>query len=557
MNLRPLLLTLPFLAACLIVFHPLARAVEVVTLVEFTGNGVDQKGARPFAELLDDGAGNFWGSTLSGGAADLGTIFKVNMISGTHSTVLEFSGTGPNNKGSGPAAGLVSDGAGNFWGSTFAGGSTGFGTLFKISATSGVLSTLIEFTGTTGNHLGARPSAALVSDGAGNLWGSTQQGGTNNFGTLFKINQLSETLTTVLQFTGTTGSSKGALPEAELFRDGAGDFWGSTIQGGSNNKGTVFKFDTGTETLTTKVEFTGTSGAFKGATPYAALVSDGAGSLWGSTVHGGTVNGSTGNGGTLFKINTANNDFTTLVQFSGVQGTSPYSALTNDGAGNFWGVLSAGGTTGEGTIFTINIASAAFTELMTFSGNGSTNKGANPQAKLVSDGAGNFWGSTQRGGQDNSGTLFKVPAVIPVQDYQPDISLGLQPAPTLGDGIYNTTAEGQTLAAKIAVGRKKIIYVEVQNDGVNADSFFITAVKGNKNFKVRYLNALTDVTEAVVSGTFSTGTLNPGEVFPLTVKIKAATPVAGKKRTLLINALSAGDSAQQDTVIIKAKSIAP
>ena len=390
------------------VFKVNASTGVLTTLVEFTGNGETNKGAHPYAELVSDGEGSFWGTTGSGGAANFGTVFKVNASSGVLTTVVEFTDNDVINKGRAPDSALVSDGASSFWGTTSAGGATGAGTIFKVNALSGVLTTLVEFTINGATNKGSGPNGVLVSDGAGFFWSTTAVGGATGNGTVFKVNVSNGALTTLLSFPDNGATNKGAIPYAGLVSDGTGSFLGTTRSGGAAGFGTVFKVNASTGVLTTLVEFTG-DGANSGVLPEAELVSDGAGSFWGTTFKGGA-----GSFGTVFKVNASSGALTTVVEFTNnglaKKGYGPFAGLASDGAGFFWGTTSAGGATGDGTVFKENALSGLLTTLVEFTGNGATNKGSGPTAGLVSDGAGFFWGTTAGGGASGRGTVFKVEA---------------------------------------------------------------------------------------------------------------------------------------------------
>ncbi|MGB8168140.1 MAG: choice-of-anchor tandem repeat GloVer-containing protein, partial [Chthoniobacteraceae bacterium] len=309
-------------------------------------------------------------------------------------------------------AGLVDDGAGFFWGTTTGGGANNYGTIFKIDASTEALTTVVSFTGVGGSKTGAFPFAALVSDGSGWLWGTTRQGGASNHGTIFKINASTLEFMTQVQFTGTAGISKGDSPFASLANDGNGSVWGTTPNGGANDKGTIFKVNIGTGDLTTLVEFAGNGVGDKGFYPFGGLAGDGAGYFWGTTYgSGGALPPSYG---TIFKIDAATGALTTLVEFTGNgasnKGSYPYSGLVSDGAGTFYGTTSYGGANDLGTVFKVSADTGALTTLAEFSGNGANNKGAYPEAGLVGNGPGSFLGTTFQGGAGNFGTVFKVNA---------------------------------------------------------------------------------------------------------------------------------------------------
>src|SRR5208282_2414243 len=219
----------------------------LTTLYSFTG-GTD--GASPAAALVQGSDGNFYGTTLGKGGGDqLGspggvnsTVFQITtngMLTTLYSSFpLVYRGTPffstcqPN--------GLVQGSDGNFYGTTYSGGTNGYGTVFKIS-TNGVLTTLYPFGSildADGNPLdGANPQAGLVQGSDGNFYGTTCGGGTNGHGTVFKIS-LNGALTSLYSF---TSRNDGASPQAGLVQGSDGSFYGTTVNGGQGGAGTVFR----------------------------------------------------------------------------------------------------------------------------------------------------------------------------------------------------------------------------------------------------------------------------------------------------------------------------
>jgi uncharacterized repeat protein (TIGR03803 family) len=194
-------------------------------LYSFPGGGSD-----PYCGLVEGSDGNFYGTTGAGGASDDGTVFKITP-NGTESVLHIFAKTGTD--GQTPYAGLIQGGDGNFYGTTYFGGSSGFGTVFEVTP-AGVESVLYSF---AGGSDGEHPYAGVIEGRDGNFYGTTYQGGTNGYGTVFKLTP-GGTETSVYSFAG--GSSDGANPEAGLTPGSDGNFYGSTYLGGSSNLGTVF-----------------------------------------------------------------------------------------------------------------------------------------------------------------------------------------------------------------------------------------------------------------------------------------------------------------------------
>ena len=253
------------------------------------------------------------------------------------------------------------------------------------------LTTLASFAGTSN---GATPLAGLTFDAAGNLYGTTSAGGSANDGTVFELSGTThQTLTTVTTFTGPNG----ALPEAGLTVDVAGNLYGTTyVGGGTGVFGTAFELSGTThQTLTRLAAFT-----LFGSNPVSTLTADAAGNLYGTTKLGGA-----GNAGTAFELSgTAHQTFTSLAAFNTANGANPEAGLTLY-AGNLYGTTFAGGANGVGTVF--ELAGPTFgtiTTLATFN----TSDGAGPEAALSFDAAGNLYGTTYRGGFNGGGTVFEL-----------------------------------------------------------------------------------------------------------------------------------------------------
>jgi uncharacterized repeat protein (TIGR03803 family) len=366
----------------------------LTTLVEFTGNGASNKGSFPFAGLVQGSDGNFYGTTVYGGASGNGTVFKVT-AGGALTTLVEFTGNGAANKGSNPYGGLVQGVDGNFYGTTSGGGSSFAGTVFKVTP-AGVLTTLVEFNGS------AAPQAGLILGSDGNFYGTTAIGGANGLGTVFKMSA-GGTITTLVDFTGNGATNRGNYPESALFQGSDGNFYGTTRLGGANNLGTVFRM-TPTGALTTLVDFNGSSSL--GRQPYDGVVPGSDGNFYGTTSHGGA-----NDLGTVFKMTPAG-VLTTLVQFTGMSGNnkgeSPQASLLSAGDGNFYGTTSAGGATNAGTIFKMT-PGGVLTTLVEFTPGGSSNQGEDPYGRLVQGSDGNFYGTTLLGpGTLDPGTVFKM-----------------------------------------------------------------------------------------------------------------------------------------------------
>jgi uncharacterized repeat protein (TIGR03803 family) len=461
------------------------------TLVSFGGTA-GNLGAKPFAGLTLGPDGTLYGCTTEGGSSSLGTIFKLG-VDGAFTSLASFTGTGGANPGSAPSAGVVLGGDGNLYGTTKLGGGSNLGTIFKITP-AGTLTTLAAFTGVTGATPGAQPTGALLLANDGNFYGTTSAGGAGNLGTIFRMSP-GGVVTTLVNFTGTSGAAPGSSPKGALLQGPDGNLYGTTQTGGSGGGfGTLYKLTPG-GVLTTLINFSGTSGGALGASPNGGLVVLEDGSFYGLTQSGGL-----GNAGTAFKMS-AGGVLTTLVhlyaapvigklaqapdsRFFGTtvgggfgfnSGTvfagqpadaidvlaqlaptsstpvTPRGALVKAVDGSFWGCTAAGGSLNLGTVFKITPA-GVFTTVLSFTGTGGSNPGSAPYP-LILGSDGNFWGMTNGGGTSDNGTVYKVtPAgvqTVVIEFKNTQTPLGSRPKGALllaADGnYYGSTSTGPSL----------------------------------------------------------------------------------------------------------------
>ncbi|MGB8169262.1 MAG: choice-of-anchor tandem repeat GloVer-containing protein [Chthoniobacteraceae bacterium] len=359
-------------------------------------------GTAPLAGLFKAADGNFYGTLSTGGTfGSAGTVYRMSQ-GGTLTTLANFyNNTNFALSGNNPQSSLVQGADGNFYGTTNTGGANGVGSIFKITP-DGQVTILVSFNGINIPR-GSNPISGLTVGSDGNFYGVTQSGGSSSAGTIFMVTPAG-VFTTLVNFTGTTGSFLGSSPRAALTLAADGNFYGTTATGGAGGFGTIFKV-TPAGALTTLVQFTGTTGAYPGSTPLGALVQGTDGSLYGTTSLGG-VN----NLGTVFKVTTAAT-FTSLATFSGASGatlgSSPKGALVQMPDGNFYGTTQTGGVNNFGTAFSITPA-GALTTLVNFTGSTGTALGATPQGALVAGTDGALYGTTNSGGLNNVGSMFKV-----------------------------------------------------------------------------------------------------------------------------------------------------
>jgi uncharacterized repeat protein (TIGR03803 family) len=341
-------------------------------LYTFTG-GVD--GAAPFSGVIRDSADNLYGTTSLGGAAGAGVVYKL-AATGQELPLYAFTG---GNDGGYPSVGVIRDSAGNLYGTTEGGGTAGEGVVYEVAPT-GQESVLHTF---TGGADGGLPVAGVIRDSGGNLYGTTQVGGAEGVGVVFELNpggQESELHTF-------TGGADGAIPGSGVIRDADGNLYGTATQGGTANWGVVYKLDTaGNQTVLYNF-----SGGADGGFPVAGVIRDSAGNLYG-TSYGGTGIGFAGFG-VVYKID-INDQETVLYTFTGGADGGYPNAVIRDSAGNLYGTANAGGTAGFGVVFKLDTAGNQ-TVLYNFTGG---TDGGYPSAGLIPDGTGNLYSTASAGG---------------------------------------------------------------------------------------------------------------------------------------------------------------
>jgi uncharacterized repeat protein (TIGR03803 family) len=316
----------------------------------------------------------------------------------TFLTLVNFNGT----DGTGPGdSSLIQGTDGNFYGTTGNGGENNYGTVFKVSP-AGLLTTLYNFCAQANCVDGSFPQAGLLQATDGDFYGTTLEGGANDFGTVFKITS-DGALTTLHSFDSTDGSG----PEGVLIQANGG-FYGTTSERGATDTGTVFKMSAN-GTLTTLYNFCTQTNCTDGADPQSGLVQATDGNFYGTTSQGGATNGC--DCGTVFRITPAG-VLTTLHSFAGNtedDGSRP-SGLVQGTDLNLYGTASGGGIYGVGAVFKITLA-GSLTTIYSFCAQESQGRciyGGTPFAGLVEGNDGSFYGTTYGGGSRNYGTVFKI-----------------------------------------------------------------------------------------------------------------------------------------------------
>lgn len=355
-----------------------AQAKDFSVLYSFAGA---PDGAYPEASLLRDAAGNLYGTTETGGANDAGTVFRL-AAHGGESVLYSFGGTGD---GANPVSSLIADKTGNLYGTTENGGTGGGGTVFRL-APDGTETVLYSF---TGGSDGGSPSAGLTRK-SGSLYGTTVSGGAGDKGVVFRLAPNGKE-TVIHSF---TGGNDGSEPFAGLLANKAGRLTGTTYTGGAYDHGTVFRISPdGSETVLYAF-----SGGSDGGSPAGAVVADGRGNLFGTTLLGGT-----NDSGTVYKL-TPDGSETVLYSFTGqTDGADPSCGLVFDASGNLYGTTPVSQADSDGAVFKLS-PKGKLTVLHAFSGAG----GAGPVAGLIADEKGQLYGTTPISGAYGYGVVFEL-----------------------------------------------------------------------------------------------------------------------------------------------------
>jgi uncharacterized repeat protein (TIGR03803 family) len=355
--------------------------------------------------------------------------------------------------GGAPRGKLVFDSAGNLYGTTAGGGAYGSGTAFELSSSNGVWteSVLYSFCVNDARNCpdGYNPVAGLTIDKMGNLYGTTQGGGSFGLGTVFELTPPSNPggpwTESVLWSFGAQGD--GQNPLSHLIFDASGNLYGTTSRGGAYGGGTVFQVVPAGQQWSENILFSFGPDAFNGYNPQAGVAFDKSGNLYGTTSEGGTENGF--GWGVVYKLS-PNSQLpwteTVLFRFAKNIGANPLSAVNFDALGNLYGTLSDYGSNNGGGVFRLTPQGREHTLL--FSGSPGS---ASPAAGVFVSGN-TLYGTAQLGGTgQDGGTIFKIQGTTETVLYsfcsQPSCADGSQPEAALisrAKSLFGTTATGGT-----------------------------------------------------------------------------------------------------------------
>ncbi len=404
-------------ALALTVFLTANHATAQTETVLHSFAGTD--GASVSLGVIFDSAGNLYGVAAHGGSSNNGTVFELTPKSRgawTEKTLISFNGgTG----GSNPVGGVIFDDAGNLYGTTKLGGTNGVGVVYELSP-SGSTWTEKVLHNFSGSKDGQYPTASLIFDAKGNLYGTTEAGGSFGDGTEIKGGTVFELspksaggwTETVLHNFGS--GTDGSIARSNLIFDKTGNLYGTTMQGGTNTWGTAFELSPKSAGgWTEKILHNFNPGNFSdGAQPVGGLIFDEAGNLYGVTTSGGSESG-----GVAFELTPKSGgswieSVIYTFQYDGFNPSAPFCSLIFDTAGNLYGATFRGFGSGvhaafDGTVFELTKTSGSWNQTTLYAFDG-THGSVPAIGSLVFDSSGNLYGATQSGGTSNNGVVFKV-----------------------------------------------------------------------------------------------------------------------------------------------------
>ena len=389
------LISLTILALAIAIV-PAAHAQTLTVLHNFTGYA---DGGVPNAGLTMDRAGNFYGTTITGGPGNLGVVFRLSRAgSGWVLTTLYSFFNAVN--GAGPLSGVVFGPEGSLYGTTSIGGEYGQGTVYRLrtspTACHSVIcpceeTVLYSFTG--GDDGGNPGYGNLVFDQAGNIYGTTGQGGFGRSGVVFELSPSNGGWTeSVLWY---FIQEEGFDPESGVIFDSSGNLYGTTSGGGTGTAGVVYELSPSGSGWNENIL---ASIPFSGALTYGGVVMDGQGNLFGAsgvTSPGGVFDLTPSNGGWTFNV---------LRTFSG-NVAGPFDTPTLDAAGNVYGTSNGTGLYTLGEVFKLTPSNGGWIYTsVSFDGS----NGERPVGSVILDAAGNIYGTASSGGTNEFGTIWEI-----------------------------------------------------------------------------------------------------------------------------------------------------
>ena len=317
--------------------------------------------------------------------------------------------------GQGPQGSLLMDASGNLYGTTPNGGnSTRDGVVYELVNSSGTYTENVLYDFGSVPNDGVGPNGGLITDASGNLYGTTLSDSepSNRTGTVFELVNSSGTYTEKVLYRFGSIAGDGSYPYAGVIMDTSGNLYGTTSSGGANGCGTVFELVNSSGTYSEKVlhNFAARTSGTDGCDPQAGLIMDASGNLYGTTIDGSGPNGY----GTVFELVNSSGTYSESVLYAftdvGTDGAYPNGGVILDASGNLYGTTEESPPTGSegGVVFELVNSGGTYTENTLHSFGSFTGDGEMPTAGLIMDVQGNIYGTTYGGGDSGGGVVFEL-----------------------------------------------------------------------------------------------------------------------------------------------------
>jgi uncharacterized repeat protein (TIGR03803 family) len=317
------------------------------------------------------------------------------------------------NNGFDPIGGMIIDASGNLYGTTFYGGINGGGTIFKLTPKGGGWAETQLYSFNENGTGGFFPDARLTVDSQGNLYGTTFFGGSFGFGIVFELTPNADGSRTYKTLHSFGQSGDGTYPHGGLMVGAEGDLYGTTAAGGSDKDGIVYELiPNGHGGFAEKIlhSFSGADGA----NPYSSLV-EVSGSLYGTTYAGGSSSACTNGCGTVFALTPAGDGGwveSVVHSFNDEDGANPDGGLIRDSSGNLYGAASQGNSGNLGAIFELTPAAGGGWQELTLHTFDQAGDGVYPLMPLTFDASGNLYGASEEGGTNNAGSVYELTPTV-------------------------------------------------------------------------------------------------------------------------------------------------
>lgn len=348
-------------------------------------------GYRPLGDVLEGPNGNLYGMTSQGGTLDMGKLFVYNISTKCFLSKINFTGSA---NGQNPINSLIVASNGKLYGVTPSGGTYGIGVLFSLDPNTLTLTKLYDFPGSAG---GNSPSSSLMQSSNGKLYGTTKSGGTSNKGNIFEFDITTNTYTNLYNFDGT---SHGQYPIGNsLIQISDSLYYGLTSLGGTHNLGTLYCFNSASNTVTKLHDFSGPPYGTDGNHPRGSLLKCSNGMLFGLTVSGGIHDD-----GIIFRFNPLDSTYLKVYDLDST-GVAPFGSLKEATNGKLYGLCNMGGANNEGTLFEFDPNTFAYTTRYDFD---STTCIGRPMCSVIQASNGKLYGLTAGNSYaPNDGALFE------------------------------------------------------------------------------------------------------------------------------------------------------